>query len=84
MGANTISGADSDVSLGANIARTAAAVRADLSLALIEAAIIAVAYVAALSMRFVDSAGGVPTGWWTRLAFWHFKQMGAAILQSAL
>ncbi len=28
-----------------------------------------VAYSAALSMRFVDSAGGVPTGWWTRLAF---------------
>ena len=69
MGANTISGADSDASLGANIARTAAAVRADLSLALIEAAIIVVAYAAALSIRFVDSAGGVPTGWWTRLAF---------------
>ena len=69
MGANTISGADSDASLGASVARTAAAVRADLSLALIEAAIIVVAYAAALSMRFVDSAGGVPTGWWTRLAF---------------
>ena len=69
MGANTISGADSDASLGASVARTAAAVRADLSLALIEAAIIVVAYAAALSIRFVDSAGGVPTGWWTRLAF---------------
>jgi len=69
VGANTISGADSGASLGANIARTAAAVRADLSLALIEAVIIVVAYVAALSVRFFDSTGGVPSGWWTRLAF---------------
>ena len=67
MGANTISRADSGTGLGISIARTAAAVRADLSLALIEALIIIVAYSAALSVRFVDSAGGVPTGWWMRL-----------------
>ena len=67
MGANTISRGDSGAGLGMNIARTAAAVRADLSLALIEALIIVVAYAAALSVRFVDSAGGVPTGWWMRL-----------------
>ena len=67
MGANTISRVDSGTGLGISIARTAAAVRADLSLALIEALIIIVAYSAALSVRFVDSAGGVPTGWWMRL-----------------
>ena len=69
VGANTIRRADTGASLGVSIARTAASVRADLSLALIEAVIIVFAYVAALSVRFLDSAGGVPTGWWTRLVF---------------
>jgi len=68
LGANTTIGRpDSDTSWGVNIAQTAAAVHADLSLALIEALIIVVAYMAALSVRFIDSPEGVPTGWWTRL-----------------
>ena len=38
-----------------------------MSLATIEAILIVFAYSAALSMRFVDSVGTVPTVWWTRL-----------------
>ena len=52
---------------GTRIARTVAALRADLSLAIIEAALIVVAYAAALSVRFADSSAGVPSIWWTRL-----------------
>ena len=69
MGANTLVRSDAREGWGPSITRTAAAVRADLSLALIEAVIIMVAYAAALSVRFFDSTGGVPSGWWTRLAF---------------
>jgi len=49
------------------MARQASSVRADVTLAAIEAALIVVAYSAALSMRFVDSGGSVPGVWWTRL-----------------
>ncbi len=52
---------------GTRISRRFAAVRADLSLAGIEAALIVVAYAAALSVRFLDSSGGVPPIWWGRL-----------------
>ena len=67
MGVNTAIQADGGTSWGMSVTRTAAAVRADLSLALIEAFIIMVAYGAAMSLRFVDAAGGVPQGWWMRL-----------------
>ena len=69
MGANTVVRSDAREGWGPSITRTAATVRADLSLALIEAVIIMVAYVAALSVRFFDSTCGVPSGWATRLAF---------------
>ncbi len=71
MGANTDIdiGSDDRPVWGLRVMRTAAAMRADMSLALIEAVIIIVAYVVALSVRFIDSAGGVPSGWWTRLLF---------------
>lgn len=53
---------------GTRLSRTAASVRADLSLAVIEAAVIVVAYSAALSVRFLDASGGVPLAWWGRLS----------------
>ena len=52
---------------GARTSQTIASVRADVLLALIESALIVVAYSAALSLRFLDSSGGVPTVWWARL-----------------
>lgn len=69
MGAVTDIRSDTGSSWSLSATRTAAAVRADLSLALIEALIIIVAYVAALSLRFLDSPGGIPSVWWSRLAF---------------
>lgn len=44
-------------------------VRADLSLAVIEAGLIAVAYGAALGIRSLDPIETVPSTWWTRLAY---------------
>ncbi len=67
MGANTDIQSDAREGWGLSITRTAGAVRADLSLALIETLIIVVSYIAAMSVRFVDSPSGVPTGWWRGL-----------------
>jgi FlaA1/EpsC-like NDP-sugar epimerase len=67
VGANTDIRSDAGEGWGLSITRTAGAVRADLSLALIEALIIVVSYIAAMSVRFVDSPSGVPTGWWRGL-----------------
>ena len=67
MGANIDIRPDAREGWGLSITRTAGAVRADLSLALIEALIIVVSYIAAMSVRFVDSPSGVPTGWWGSL-----------------
>ena len=52
---------------GTRVARYASGARADVSLATIEAILIVLAYSAALSMRFMDSVGTVPSVWWTRL-----------------
>jgi len=52
---------------GIRVARAASRVRTDLSLAIIEGAVIVVAYAAALSIRFLDASGAVPEVWWTRL-----------------
>ena len=49
------------------VAHRLSTVRADLSLAIIETALIAVSYAAALSLRFFDSSDAFPSVWWTRL-----------------
>ena len=49
------------------LARRVSTVRADLSLAIIETALIAVSYAAALSLRFFDAGDAFPSVWWTRL-----------------
>ncbi len=54
-------------SVGANswrlrIARGAAHLRADMSFAIIDAFLISMAYLASLELRYLDQAGGVPSG----------------------
>ena len=44
------------------LARGAAHFRADMSFAIIDAFLISLAYLAALELRYLDQAGGVPTG----------------------
>ncbi len=44
------------------VARGAAHLRADLSFAIIDAFLISLAYLAALELRYLDQAGGVPSG----------------------
>lgn len=54
---------------GTRVAKRLSTVRADLSLAVIEAGLIAVAYAAALGLRSLDPSDVVPTTYWTRLGF---------------
>ena len=54
---------------GIRVARRLSTVRADLSLAIIEAGLIAVAYAAALGIRSLDPTESVPTTWWARLGY---------------
>ncbi|MCB1247562.1 MAG: hypothetical protein KDB69_09875 [Acidimicrobiia bacterium] len=49
------------------VARRLSTVRADLSLAIIEAGLVIVAYAAALGLRSLDPTEEVPASWWTRL-----------------
>jgi len=53
---------------GIRVAHRLSTVRADFSLAVIEAGLIAVAYAAALGIRSLDPTETVPTTWWSRLA----------------
>lgn len=53
---------------GIRVAHRLSTVRADLSLAVIEAGLIAVAYAAALGIRSLDPTETVPATWWSRLA----------------
>ncbi len=53
--------------LGQRIAQRLSTVRADFSLAVIEAGLIAVSYGAALGIRSLDPTDTVPSTWWTRL-----------------
>ncbi|MGF1618488.1 MAG: SDR family NAD(P)-dependent oxidoreductase [Acidimicrobiia bacterium] len=53
---------------GIRVAHRLSTVRADFSLAVIEAGLIAVAYSAALGIRSLDPTETVPTTWWSRLA----------------
>lgn len=46
------------------VAQRLSAVRVDLSFAAIDALLIAVAYTAALMLRFVEQSSGVPDRWW--------------------
>lgn len=54
---------------GTRVARRLSKVRADLSLAIIEAGLVALAYAAALGIRTLDPTEDVPATWWTRLGF---------------
>ena len=53
---------------GIRVAHRLSTVRADFSLAVIEAGLIAIAYAAALGIRSLDPTESVPTTWWSRLA----------------
>ncbi len=53
---------------GIRVAHRLSTVRADFSLAVIEAGLIAVAYAAALGIRSLDPTETVPATWWSRLA----------------
>jgi FlaA1/EpsC-like NDP-sugar epimerase len=52
---------------GNRVAHRLSTVRADFSLAIIEAGLIAVAYAAALGIRSLDPTETVPATWWSRL-----------------
>jgi len=46
------------------VARALASLRADVSFAAVDALLVAAAYTAALMLRFIDSAEGMPSEWW--------------------
>ncbi len=47
-----------------HLARILSSVRADVSFAVVDALLVALAYTAALILRFVDQPTGVPVHWW--------------------
>lgn len=52
---------------GPRLARRLSTVRADLSLAVIEAGLVSVSYAAALGIRSLDPTDAIPRVWWSRL-----------------
>lgn len=56
-------------SLGKRISRRLSTVRADFSLAIIEAGLISLAYAAALGLRSLEPTNPISSSWWTRLGF---------------
>ncbi len=54
---------------GSRLVRRLSTVRADFSLAVIEAGLISVAYGAALGIRSLDPTDVMPPTWWSRLAY---------------
>jgi FlaA1/EpsC-like NDP-sugar epimerase len=57
-------GVDKANGAGMRLARGLASLRADVSFAVIDAALVSVAYSLALMLRFLDQPDGVPARWW--------------------